>query len=215
MSNTPHNTYTVTTDADSGAGSLRDALASASTDVGANASPGDGGYFDEVTFAPALTGQTITLSSTLDVGSGVILDGTAGGASSVTISGANAVTVFTVPGTAASDGTNLATIQNLTIANGNATGSKGAGGTASSPNGGNGGDAAGGIFVQGGHLSVSNDEFSSDKATGGAGGEGYFPTTKGAGASGAGGNGGNAAGAVYVEPGATVDYAAGLSLTEP
>ena len=82
----PAATFTVTTNADSGAGSLRQALADASAAAGA----------DTIAFDPALSGQTITLTSgeldTADTG-GVIVDATAlpGGLTITTTGGSRAV----------------------------------------------------------------------------------------------------------------------------
>ncbi len=186
----------VTSSDDSGAGTLRSAIAEDATDVAS------GNGEDEITFAPSLAGgNTINLSSPLTISSNVVIDG---GSNNITVSGQNNVGDFNVnaPGS-------VAEIDNLTIANGSSTGAAGtagAGTSASTVNGGAGGDAAGGIFVQNGSLSVSNDTFTNDTATGGTGGNGstYFSPGIGASTKGAGGAGGNAAGAIYVEPGASI-----------
>ncbi|HEY0738464.1 MAG TPA: family 16 glycosylhydrolase [Herpetosiphonaceae bacterium] len=89
---------TVTTNADSGAGSLRQALASVC----------DGGT---ISFAPSLSGQTIALSTAeLTVAKSVKIDGSA--AQNLTISGGGTVRPFVINAGVS------ATIQNLTIANG-------------------------------------------------------------------------------------------------
>lgn len=89
---------TVTTNADSGPGSLRQALASVC----------DGGT---ISFAPSLRGQTITLSTAeLAIAKSVKIDGST--AQNLTISGGGTVRPFVV-----SAGVNV-TIQQLTIANG-------------------------------------------------------------------------------------------------
>jgi hypothetical protein len=90
---------TVTNTDDSGAGSLRQAIA--------DASPGD-----TITFAPGLNGQTITLTSEpLTIDKDLTISGP--GASQLEISGNNARTVFVVlPGV-------TATIQGVTIRDGN------------------------------------------------------------------------------------------------
>lgn len=188
-------TITVTSTADSGAGSLRDALAQ---------NQANGGSY--IIFSPAIAGQTITLQSPLTVSNYANING---GTNNITVSGGNAVGDFVVAG-----GNDA--INNLTIANGNSTGATGTAGTmsptSSAINGGPGGDAAGGIFVQSGTLQLSGDKFVNDTATGGAGGQAGFTGSE-AQTKGAGGTGGNAAGAVYVEPGATVNYASGLTAT--
>src|SRR6478752_5784496 len=89
---------TVTSDADSGPGTLRDALA--------NANSGD-----TIVFTLPV-GSTINLDSTLTVTKNLEIDGT--GASGLTISGQNAVDVLTINGGVS------ATISNLAIANGTA-----------------------------------------------------------------------------------------------
>ena len=83
--------------------------------------------------------------------------------------------------------------------------------------GGAGGNTAGGVYVTSGTVRLLNDSFTNDAATGGAGGQAGFGGSGGyggsgtpngqdgqKGAKGAPGAGGNAAGAVYVEPSATV-----------
>ncbi|MBV5310365.1 choice-of-anchor Q domain-containing protein, partial [Chromatium okenii] len=95
-------TVTVADTTDSGAGSLRQALA----DVCAGGTID----FDATAFADP---QTITLATQLTVDKNVTING--GAARNVTVSGNNAVRVFNV-----SDGVNF-TLQNLTVANGNNT----------------------------------------------------------------------------------------------
>jgi hypothetical protein len=97
-------TLTVTTNADSGAGSLRAALAAAAAD-------------DTIDFDAALHGQTIVLQSTLSVTKNLTITGP--GASRFTIDGNHAVQVFSM-------GNTTVAISGLTIANGNA-GSNGGG----------------------------------------------------------------------------------------
>ena len=72
--------YVVTTDADSGAGSLRNALAAAQTG-------------DAIEFAGSLGDSTITLQSSLTIADGVTIDG---GGDKITISGDNKYTDFIV-----------------------------------------------------------------------------------------------------------------------
>jgi beta-glucanase (GH16 family) len=88
---------TVSSTADSGAGSLRKALGSVCV----------GGT---IHFAPALAGQTITNLSALTIGKNVTIDGA--GAPGLKISGGGAVRVFEVSASA------TATIRNLTLTNG-------------------------------------------------------------------------------------------------
>ena len=72
----------VTSLADSGSGSLRNAIASAA-------------YGDVITFHPDLAGQTITLASTLGIGKGLTIDGS-GLEPRVEISGNGTVQIFGV-----------------------------------------------------------------------------------------------------------------------
>jgi len=129
-------TQTVTTNADSGLGSLRAALAAAA--------PGE-----LVNFAPTLTGgQTITLASTLAITQNVVIS--AAGVTPVTVSGNNAVTVFSFSAAVTS-----ATIDSLTIANG--LGNLGSG------------SDGGGIFNSG-TLTLQNSTLSGNGADGDGGG---------------------------------------------
>ncbi|NVN97713.1 MAG: hypothetical protein HXX17_00180, partial [Geobacteraceae bacterium] len=91
---------TVTSNADSGSGSLRDAIA--------NANPGD-----VITFDAGLSGQTINLASTLNINKDQTINGP--GAANLTISGGGTTRIFQV------SGTTVFTLQNLTLANGAAT----------------------------------------------------------------------------------------------
>ena len=104
-------TFAVTTAADSGAGSLRQAI------LDANAAGG----FDEIVFGAGVIGQTITLSSTLPTITDTTgLQITGPDRTSLTVSGNEAVRVFDVAAGAS------ATISGLTITRGNA--GSGAGG---------------------------------------------------------------------------------------
>lgn len=123
-------TDTVTTLADSGTGSLRATVAAAS--------PGD-----IINFSATLTGGTITLASTLTISQDLTIQGP--GASSLIISGGNAVGVFDI-----ASGTVM--ISGLTIANG------------SNPGG-------GGIF-NASTLTVSDCIFAGNSAPGSGGGGG-------------------------------------------
>jgi hypothetical protein len=92
------NTITVTNTADSGSGSLRGAIASASSG-------------DTINFSLTYP-ATITLSSTLTINTSLTISGP--GASNLAISGSNAVQVFSISGGI------IATISGVTIENGNA-----------------------------------------------------------------------------------------------
>lgn len=93
------NIITVTSNANSGSGSLREAIASAQSG-------------DTIQFAASLANQTITLTSgQLDISKNLIIDGA--GAPGVTISGNNTYRIFEVKGVGMSF-----TVQNLTLANG-------------------------------------------------------------------------------------------------
>jgi hypothetical protein len=180
--------FSVTNTADSGAGSLRQAISDA------NASAGE----DTINFAPSLSGQTITLGSQLAVAdsAGLTIDG---GSANITVSGDNKYRVLDVR-----SGAKL-TLNNLTVANGrinfgggifnngtltvtNSTlsgnnanedfGSGGGGGiwnaasgTATVSNSTLSGNSAqiagGGIFNQGGTLTVSNSTLSGNSANNG------------------------------------------------
>jgi hypothetical protein len=180
--------FSVTNTADSGEGSLRQAISDA------NASAGE----DTINFDPSLSGQTITLGSQLPIadGAGLTIDG---GSANITVSGNNAVRVLDVR-----SGAKL-TLNNLTVANGrinfgggifnngtltvnNSTlsgnnanedfGSGGGGGiwnaasgTATVSNSTLSGNSAqiagGGIFNQGGTLTVSNSTLSGNSANNG------------------------------------------------
>ncbi len=126
-------TYTVTNTASSGTGSLAAAVASVDADRG---TPGD-----TIVFASGVTG-TITLGSTLTLSQNVTISGpgtTGPGANLLTISGNNAVTVFSI-----NSGV-TASISGLTITGGNGT------------NG-------GGIY-NAGTLTVSNSTISNNNAS--------------------------------------------------
>src|SRR5215217_6541937 len=108
----------------------------------ANASSG---VADTIDFAPSVSGQTITLSSELPAvtdGAGLTIDG---GSADITLSGNNAVRVFVV-----ASGAGL-TLNDLTVANGRAFG-------------------GGGIFNDGGTLTVNNSTISGNSANGNSGG---------------------------------------------
>ena len=206
-------TFTVTSAADFGPGSLRQAIS-------------DANNTDTILFDPSIAGQTITLGSPLFINEGITIDGTG---RNITISGNNTVTDFVI-NNASSVRT---TIRGLTIADGNGTGLTGVDGSPGTPGGG----AAGGVFVGLGTVRLENNVFRNDAATGGDGGDGSGFSSGGDGGAGAGGvyvgaganvtltgdhfiddtgaggsaglglfasSGGDGAGAVYVASGGTV-----------
>ncbi|RME88037.1 MAG: hypothetical protein D6770_07895, partial [Anaerolineae bacterium] len=133
-------TWTVTNANDSGPGSLRQAIADASSG-------------DTIVFAPGLSGQTITLSSTLTISKDLTIDGSSL-AIPVTISGNNSVRVFSV-----TSGTTVE-LKGLTIAHGNA-------------------DIGGGVY-NAGTLTITDCTFSNNQATANdGGGGGIFNTGTG------------------------------------
>jgi CSLREA domain-containing protein len=125
--------------------SLREALAAAAPD-------------DTIGFAPGLTG-TITLGSTLTISRNATINGPITG--SIIISGNNAVRVFYV-----NYGIHF-TLRNLTVANGRIKGRDGAAGINSQAGSTAGG---GGLYNNGGTVSVVDCTFSGNRAVGGSGG---------------------------------------------
>ena len=173
--------FTVTSDGSKGAGTLTYAVSHALSG-------------DTIVFASTLTGttgNTIDLPSTLDITQTnlTIIDT----ADNVTLSGEGTHTVIEV-GIGAS-----VSIDDLTIANG-----VGAGAASSNPSV-VGGAAAGGIYDEG-SLTLSNDVFSGNVATGGVGAN---APTNGEGIGG--GAGGAAAGGIYVASGASLDINTNVS----
>lgn len=122
-------TLTVTSTSDAGAGSLRDRIASAA--VG-----------DTIVFAPGVTG-TISLASTLAVSQDLTVRGP--GAASLTISGSNAVRVFSISG-------GNFTLSAVTIANGTVAAGLG-----------------GGIDITGGAVNLRDSVLQGNSATNGGG----------------------------------------------
>lgn len=157
--------FNVTSSADSGAGSLRQAI----TD--ANAA---GGGTINITSNGQVPLQ-ITLQSPLPVlSTAITING-----SNAFVSGNNQYRVFFV------DAANsTVALHDLSIVNGNARGGTGAAG------GGGGLGAGGGLFVSRGNVTLSDTSFQGNAATGGAGGS---PQGKGGGG-GLGGNGGSGGG---------------------
>jgi LPXTG-site transpeptidase (sortase) family protein len=152
-------TLIVANDNDSGSGSLRDAISSASSG-------------DTITFASSLSGDTITLASTLTIDKNLTIDGSSL-ATPITISGNDAVLVMTI-----NSGKSL-TLDTLIIANGNGNvygggihndGTLTVTNTTFSDNittgSGAGGGTGGGIYNNGGGtLTVTNCTFSGNQAT--------------------------------------------------
>ncbi len=147
--------FSVTNTADSGEGSLRQAMSDA------NASAGE----DTINFDPSLSRQTITLGSQLAVAdsAGLTIDG---GSANITVSGNDAVRVFEVR-----SGAKLA-LNNLTVANGR--GAAGGGianlGTLTVTDSTLSGNSAnysggGGIWNNGGTVTVANSTLSGNSST--------------------------------------------------
>ncbi len=146
---------------------------------------------DIITFS---TAGVITLTQTLVISNSITIDGLVGSSSTVTLQGNGGFTdVEVISGTV--------TLSNLSITMGSGTGFSGTNGTASSVQGGNGGDAAGGVFIYGGQVTINSVGFSNDTAIGGNGGNGYSWADFSGQGGGGGGAGGNAAGAVFAEAG--------------
>lgn len=150
-------THTVGNTADSGAGSLRQAIAEAESG-------------DTITFAPSLAGQTITLTSAeLLLGKDLTIDGSTL-ASPITISGANSLRVFSVaPDTAV-------TLSGLRIVDGNSADDGGGirnQGTLTVTHcdlSGNSAQYGGGIYNLGGVLSVMDSTLTDNTAAASGGG---------------------------------------------
>ncbi len=150
-------TFTVTTLADAGAGSLRDAV-----DL-ANVTSGN----DTIVFAPAVAGQSFGLSTFFNpptgnfagptgliVSSGIVIQGTG---ETITRTGSSTFRLFEVTATG-----NL-TLQNLTLSGGIALGGFGGFG------GGGAGGLGGAIYNQGA-LTITGSTLTGNSAVGGAGG---------------------------------------------
>jgi hypothetical protein len=180
----PSRTLIVTTLADSGAGSLRDALAQA-----------HGG--DTITFAAALSGGDIPLSSTLLIGEDITLDGDLNDdhVPDISLDGRGAVRVMQIAG-----GTEVNLI-GLRITQGTVQGSRGRDGVrgadgtsdahgpgrsgSTGTNGGSGEGVAGAGLYNYGNVMLADSVFSHNTARGGNGGNG-----------GAGGDGGSGGGTI-------------------
>lgn len=158
------NGRTVTTTADSGPGSLRQAIADSFNDLGP----------DYIGFAPGLAGQTINLQAAtqtaFDLGpvaisvlkDTVTIDGTA--APGLILSGQNQTRLFVV------QYQGELTLKNLTVSGGMAKGGDGGEGLNHGAGGGGGLGAGGAIFVTNGTLNVNGCTFTQNNTYGGNGG---------------------------------------------
>ena len=185
-------TDTVTTNADSGAGSLRAVLASAAA--------GDTVVFDPTVFNSTnfatRAASEINLASSLTITKNVTIEANVSGVSgTATISGQGAVTDLVI-----NAGVSVY-ITGLQISGGKGTGAAGGSGAPGAP-------AAGGIF-DAGTLTLNNSSLLSDNAKGGNGATGTSETgivAPSIGYLGTGGQpGGAAAGGIYVASGATLN----------
>ncbi len=150
-------TITVTNNADSGAGSLRQAIISASAG-------------DTIIFDSSLAGQVILLTSgTLSINKNLTIDGSAL-TSQISISGNNAVSVFAVSNNA------TVTLRGVTVINGSAT--NGAGGSVASGStlnvdrcifSGNVASNFGGGIYNTGTLNITTSRFTNNRASWGGG----------------------------------------------
>lgn len=165
---TPQAILTVSNLNDNGAGSLRNAIASASS--------GD-------TINITVTGTITLTTGELVIGKNLTITGP--GLNSLTVSGNNSSRVFLIlPGTPTAAGPTV-TISGLTIANGLARGGNGGCGGAG---GGGGGGVGGGMLIgKGANVTLRNLKFLNNRAVGGNGGNG---NGCGSGLTGGGGGGG-------------------------
>lgn len=158
--------FTVSSTADSGSGTLRAALASAAANSEA----------DTIRFAPALTGQVISLTTNSSFANlltrfgptGLVIDGHAvtldgSDAPFLAISGANSRRLFAVTTTGA------LTLKNITLTGGFAKGGNGGNGYQSGHGGGGGAGLGGAVWVEG-TLAVTGCTFHGNSAQGGNGG---------------------------------------------
>ncbi len=179
--------FTVTTNADKGFGSLRNAILSAAAN--------DPFQADTIDFSPALAGQTITLTTNdaitafgptglVITNDNITIDGSA--APGLQISGSNARRVFAVTATG------TLTLQSITITSGQAQGGAGGSGPLGGTLGGGGAAGLGGAVFNLGTLNLVQSTLSGNTAQGGAGGNGGTTTgsEQGAGGGGVGGPGG-------------------------
>ncbi|HEX4118984.1 MAG TPA: Ig-like domain-containing protein [Verrucomicrobiae bacterium] len=156
--------FLVTTNADSGLGSLRTAVSAANT---------ASGFQYQIIFSPALAGQTILLTNAGDTNFGASAFGLS---NNVVIDAQGAPGLIVACATSASPmrlfrvnaGAQVA-LRNITLTNGDAQGGNGADGVAGEGAGGGGAGLGGAIFSQG-SLSLSNVVLAGNRARGGNGG---------------------------------------------
>lgn len=168
-------TLTVTTNADSGAGSLRAAITTAQAD----------GAADSIVFDASLAGQTIIIASAFDpITTPITITGFA--SNTVTINGNSLHRPFIISG-----GGSL-TLRDLSLQNCYAIGGNGGEGRSDAGGGGGAPGLGGAIWLNAGTLDVRGCSFTSCRARGGNGG-GYAAgaTNGGGGGAGIGGSGAN------------------------
>ncbi len=141
-------TLTVTSAADSGAGTLRDTIASASNG-------------DEIVFDASLNGGTITLASVIDIATNVTINGN----SQITLSGGNSNQIFDIDNgtTVTIDGITFVNGRHATLHGGAITNSGNLTITNSMFSGNNAGQNGGAIFSDG-TVTVSDSNFISNTA---------------------------------------------------
>lgn len=171
--------------ADDGVCTLPEAVASANGGAASGAAAGEcaaGGAETLITFAPALSGQTIALTTASDSAAGpsglgvtsdITIDGLTGG---ITIARSDAAPIMRLFYVAPAG---RLTLRRLTLRGGVARGANGGGVFSSSFNAGGGGGAGmGGAIFNRGALSVEASTLTGNQAIGGDGGSGgYFPPT--------------------------------------
>ncbi|HSW86587.1 MAG TPA: hypothetical protein VLG49_03705, partial [Rhabdochlamydiaceae bacterium] len=179
-------TFTVSNTADTGAGSLRQAIIDANTAGGTN------------TIVFTTTGTTTLGSNYPAITNNLTITGpTSAGAAAFTVNGASSFQVFAIRPITAN-----CSISNLNIQNSKAQGSTG--GTGASGSGGGGGSfgAGGAIFLErGATLSVSNVNFLNNIAAGGSGGTSAGISTTAPSFGGGGGGGGAFSGGIVAHRG--------------
>ena len=175
--------FTVSSLANAGVGSLRQAILAAAGD----------GQADTIVFSAALAGQTITLT-TNDTDTAFGPTGLVISNENVTIDGANAPLLQISGGDAqrifAVGSTGTLTLENITLTNGSAQGGRGGDNLEAGAAGGGAGGLGGAIFVGGGTLNVVDSTLANNTAQGGRGGNSTGAGTYGAAGGGSVGNDG-------------------------
>lgn len=185
---TTQSLLTVTILNDSGAGSLRDTIASAS--------PGD-----TITFS--VTGTITLTTGEIAINKNLIITGP--GVANLTISGNNNSRVFFIsPGITGAAGPTVS-ISDLTIANGRARGFDGGGSNQGSGGGGAAG-MGGGMFINGGAVTLTRVDFRNNTAVGGNGGATATPNNAQLAGAGGGGMGGSPVAGQYGGPLCAFDF---------